>query len=119
MLAGHNIIDFDIPFYSVVNSWFNINWLAELNPQPFDTLNMGRMIWPQTTKDTPDAKVTDHQLATCCSAVGVKLTDAHRASADTEANAQMILRWFEMMRGGAVKVDNVEKIENKSAPYQF
>lgn len=119
MIAGHNILSFDIPFLDECMSWFNINWMAELNEMPLDTMHFFRMIYPQTKKHSPDAVLMDHKLETCCNAVGVQLTNAHRASADVEANGQMILRLLTMMRGGTVESSLNEKIDNGSQPYKF
>lgn len=119
MIAGHSILNFDIPFLSTIMDWFKIDWLKELNEMPLDTMHLFRVIHPQTTKHDPTAPVSDHKLETCCNAVGVKLTNAHRASADVEANGQMILALLNMMRGGVVHGAIEDSIENGSQPFKF
>lgn len=120
MLAGHNIHHFDIPYIDTCMSWFKLNWSAEVCGTVFDTLHIARLVWPQTIKDDPTKTIADHKLETCCTAVGVELTDSHRASGDTEANAQMVLKWIDMLRGrGSVITAKDEDSNNKAKPYKF
>ena len=41
----------------------------------------------------------NYKLGTCCRLEGVELVDAHRALVDTRANAQLMLKYIEHMRG--------------------
>ena len=41
----------------------------------------------------------NYKLGTCCKAEGVELVDAHRALADTKANALLMVQYLKSLRG--------------------
>lgn len=118
ILAGHNIIGFDIPYTDTHFGWYNINWLKETNPFKLDTLDMARLIWPKTIKDDPQSPVKNHKLGTCAQAMGVSISNAHRASDDVDANAKMAIEMLNRMRGnGAATIVKNDITKGKS--YKF
>jgi DNA polymerase III alpha subunit (gram-positive type) len=118
ILVGHNIISFDIPYTDTHFGWHNINWLNEVSPFRLDTLDMSRIIWPQTAKDDPKSPVKDHKLGTCCAAMGVNVSNAHRAADDVDGNAKMAIEMINRMRGKNATV--VQKNDlTPGKPYKF
>jgi DNA polymerase III alpha subunit (gram-positive type) len=118
ILIGHNINKFDIPFFTEIAQWFKVDWLKETS-DTIDTMNFARLIWPQTSKDHVQAKVINHKLDTFCSALGVELTNAHRASADVEANGNAFLKLLTMMRGGSVSISVEDDKNTVAEPFKF
>lgn len=89
ILAGHNFLTFDIPFFEGLfgfhkdNLWDYIKFVE-------DTMMWG---WLRATEQE------NYKLGTCCRQEGVQLVDAHRALNDTKANAQLFIKYLECLRG--------------------
>ena len=121
ILVGHNILKFDIPFLVGCYRLFSKEeyfWKA-ISRQIYDTM-LFSMLRFFTSKDKGDetAPNTNHKLGSICKAVGVSLIGAHRASADTEANAEMFFKFVRAMRGEGMKGVSGE-IENKTGSMAF
>lgn len=89
VLAGHNFLPFDIPFvqnmmeFCKKNLWDYVTFVE-------DTM---KMAWYRATEQV------NYKLGTCCQQEGVDLVAAHRALADTVANAQLLLKYISYLRG--------------------
>lgn len=89
VLCGHNFQGFDIPFieglfeWNQDNLWDYVRWVEDTQK-----LAYYRAIEQENFK-----------LGTCCRKEGVDLVDAHRALTDTRANALLMLKYIELMRG--------------------
>lgn len=89
VLAGHNFQLFDMPF--LVNM-FEFCGDSIWNYVTFveDTM---KLAWYRATEQE------NYKLGTCCRMEGVGLVDAHRALADTKANALLLLKYISYLRG--------------------
>lgn len=89
ILAGHNFLPFDIPFIANMfefckkNLWQYVQFVE-------DTMKLS---WYRATEQM------NYKLGTCCQIEGVDLVSAHRALADTVANAQLLLKYISYLRG--------------------
>ena len=54
----------------------------------------------------------NYKLGTCCRKEGVELVNAHRALADTRANAELLIKYLQIFRGDGVA--NTAPVEVKS-----
>lgn len=89
VLCGHNFQGFDIPFIEEMFKW-----------NKDDLYNYVR--WVEDTQKMAYYRAIEqenYKLGTCCRLEGVELVDAHRALVDTRANAQLMLKYIEHMRG--------------------
>lgn len=97
VLCGHNFQGFDIPFIEGLFEWHKDNlW------------NYVR--WVEDTQKMSYYRATEqenYKLGTCCRKEGVELVDAHRALTDTRANAYLMLKYIELMRGNVVAEPSV------------
>lgn len=89
VLAGHNFQPFDMPFLINMfefcgDSIWNYVTFVE------DTM---KLAWYRATEQE------NYKLGTCCRMEGVDLVDAHRALADTKANALLLLKYISYLRG--------------------
>ena len=89
VLAGHNFQPFDMPFlinmfeFCGDNIWNYVTFVE-------DTM---KLAWYRATEQE------NYKLGTCCRMEGVDLVDAHRALADTKANALLLLKYISYLRG--------------------
>ena len=89
VLAGHNFLPFDMPFFVGMfefckdNVWDYVTFVE-------DTMKLG---WYRATEQE------NYKLGTCCRLEGVELVDAHRALTDTRANAELLMKYIEYLRG--------------------
>lgn len=89
VLCGHNFQGFDVPFierlfsYHDDNLYEYVRWI--LDTQLFAYLRA--------------TEQENYKLGTCCRKEGVELVDAHRALTDTRANAYLMLKYIELLRG--------------------
>lgn len=92
VLAGHNFQPFDMPFlvnmfeFCGDNIWNYVTFVE-------DTM---KLAWYRATEQE------NYKLGTCCRMEGVDLVDAHRALADTKANALLLLKYISYLRGSGV-----------------
>lgn len=89
VLAGHNFQLFDMPFLTNMfefcgDSIWNYVTFVE------DTM---KLAWYRAMEQE------NYKLGTCCRMEGVDLVDAHRALADTKANALLLLKYISYLRG--------------------
>lgn len=122
ILVGHNILKFDVPFLVGVFDLFSKSeyfWKA-VNRQMYDTMIFClTKFFTSKSKGDENAPNTDHKLGSVCKAVGVSLVGAHRASADTEANAQMFFKFIKAIRGEGLSVAGEIENNTGSTPFKF
>jgi DNA polymerase III alpha subunit (gram-positive type) len=105
VLAGHNIgflpnhtykgkpkeaNGFDNKF---MDHWFNLNdadFFSMVNEMFIDTLTFSHLMWSESSS---------YNLSTTCAMMDVTLKNAHRAIADVEANAKMLIKMLKQFRG--------------------
>lgn len=90
ILAGHNILDFDNPFFEKLLLLNDIKLFEVVNRLMIDSLDWARLRWFELPNFT---------LGTCANALGLSLKEAHRALPDTIANAKVIVAIIKSMRG--------------------
>jgi DNA polymerase III alpha subunit (gram-positive type) len=91
ILSGHNIKKFDNPFFDAFLSLHSITLKALIcETQMIDTLEWARLRW----FDMPS-----YALGVVANELGVTLKGAHRALADTQANAQFLIKMLQSFRG--------------------
>ena len=83
---------FDIPFFEGMFA-FNNDDLWEYVKFVEDTMKLS---YYRATEQE------NYKLGTCCRKEGIELVDAHRALTDTRANAYLMLKYIELMRGNVV-----------------
>jgi len=88
VLAGHNFTSFDIPFLVNMFKHFNDDLYKYIQGIE-DTRRWASYKW---------IEATNYKLGTVCSNLGVELTDAHRALADTKANAEAFIEMIRLLR---------------------
>lgn len=109
ILAGHNIDKFDMGFLEDMFGKKKRKMSKDINTDiTIDTLKWSRLKFIDSPK---------HNLATACQNVGVVLKDAHRALADTKANANMLIEVLKHLRsdGGLESA----KVEKKRVNFEF
>lgn len=89
ILCGHNFQLFDVPFFEGLFE-FNNDSLWNYVKFVEDTMKLS---WYRAIEQE------NYKLGTCCRLEGVELVDAHRALVDTRANALLMLKYIEHMRG--------------------
>lgn len=101
ILAGHNIKKFDNPFMEKLFEKNKHKFDLFINSFMIDSLDWVRLRW----SDLPS-----FNLGTCANELEVTLKGAHRAIADTEANAEVLICLLKSMRGeGKVKEEKYER----------
>lgn len=116
ILAGHNIEKFDNPrldyFFLChkkdITQYFE-NW-------DIDTMWWSALKWPNAG-DGGD--ILDHKLGTVCAKSGIKLSNAHSAMPDTEANAELVMTFLRSLRGSGEPIVKQEKQERTRTKFQF
>lgn len=106
VLAGHNFQPFDMPFLINMfefcgDSIWNYVTFVE------DTM---KLAWYRATEQE------NYKLGTCCRMEGVDLVDAHRALADTKANALLLLKYISYLRGSG---DGSDVVAPRMKPSSF
>lgn len=89
ILCGHNFTGFDMPFFENMFTYFNENI--------YDFVK-----WVEDTQKLAYFSMLEsenYKLSTCCLKYGIDLQEAHRALADTRANALLMIEFIKNMRG--------------------
>lgn len=110
MLCGHNIEKFDNPWLDYFFLCQKKDASAHFENWCIDSMWWASMKWPNDT-------IVDHKLGTCCKELGIKLSNAHSAMPDTEANAKLVTAFIRSLRGDSVVVQ--EKKERTRTKFQF
>ena len=122
ILVGHNIIKFDLPFLTLSFDQVKLRdaFIKKINDQVMDTLYLSMFKFP-SSKDKGDelAQNNNHKLGSICKAMGISLTGAHRAAADTEANAEMFIEFIKGIRGEGSTVSGGMVNKTDSLPFKF
>lgn len=102
ILCGHNIITFDNPFFDSFFQSYKKDLSSLVNEDHFlDTLVLARAKW---------VELPNYKLGTCCQEAKIVLQDAHRALADTLANAELLKYFLKSLRGeGSQKEEIIER----------
>lgn len=90
VIAGHKIITFDKDFMVKLFKDFKQDFNKEINEVKIDTLQWSHLKW---------FEMANFQLGTCANEVGLTLKEAHRALADTVANAKFLIKMLKSLRG--------------------
>lgn len=108
ILAGHNIKKFDNAFLEklLLRKEYVLEKLIN-DTQMIDTLEWARLRWFDSSS---------YSLGVCCNQVGLTLKEAHRALPDTEANAQLLIKMFQGLRGHG---SNESKYERRKFNFNF
>ena len=88
--AGHNIVKFDNSFMVQLFKDFGQDFYKNINSFIIDTLDWARIKWFEASA---------FNLGTCANEVGVTHKEAHRALADTLANAKFLIKMLKSLRG--------------------
>jgi len=104
LLAGHNIRGFDLPYLTQFMEIHAKDLYKSFSRDYIDTLMFTRLMWAE------DGSILNHKLGTACSKAGVELEDAHRAMADTEANAELLKVFLKNMRGSGGPMQSDELV---------
>ena len=109
--VGHNIDEFDIPFFVNFLKIFNIDFWELFQKSTIDTMTWVRLKYPV------DGDILNHKLGTACEKVGIDLFDAHRAMNDVEANFKLVVNYLLSLRGSGGAT--IEKTESVRKSFQF
>ena len=90
IIAGHNIKGFDNDFIVRMLLDSKVDLWKKVNPFMIDTLEWARMRW---------FELPSFSLGVCANAIGLTLKEAHRALADTQANAKFLIKMLQNLRG--------------------
>lgn len=93
ILAGHNILKFDIPFLEnfMLIHGYNLRDLANLD-YSIETM-LFAWLWRE--------EMTNYKLGTCCEEAGIELNQAHRAIYDTRSNKNLVKEYIRSMRNSS------------------
>jgi len=101
ILAGHNIKNFDNPFFERFFQENNKSLSNYINStQMIDTLEWARLKW---------FELSGYNLGICANEVGLTLKEAHRALPDTVANAKFLIKMLENLRGKGIQESEYER----------
>lgn len=91
ILCGHNIKDFDTPFFEKFLEENELD-LSKLVNKKFtlDTLEMARLKFTE---------LANFSLGTCANEVELTLKEAHRALPDAKATAKFVIKIIQLLRG--------------------
>jgi DNA polymerase III alpha subunit (gram-positive type) len=110
VLAGHNIIDFDMKFIRYLIPDID----KKVRPQVLDTLWMSRDAWGR------DDSMANFKLGTCCQRIGVDISNAHRALDDVRGNKELLVYHLSSMRGKTAIINNSDDSKEKQrASFRF
>lgn len=101
-LCGHNWVKFDMPF---LENMFEFMGDDIYNYVTFTVDTMMMAHWSSLEQ-------TNYKLGTCCELNGINLVGAHRALADTRANAELLIEYIKKLRGEGVNFVNSGNEEN-------
>lgn len=96
VIAGHNFEKFDIPFIQGMFGTFKDDIFEHIQGTE-DTLRWSSYKWKEST---------NYKLGTVCSNMGVELTEAHRALRDTVANAELIIKFIQLLRSETIQKED-------------
>lgn len=115
LMSSMKVEGFDIKFLSKFLMTFNKDILSSFEAWNIDTLQMARTLWFN------ESDVANYKLGTCCEKVGIRLSNAHSAMPDTEANAHLFVHFVKKMRGSGVdnNLPNQEKIKKERVKLNF
>ena len=105
IVAGHNIISFDIPMMERLFKSCNLNFYDYISYLCVDTYPLCHLSF------SDNATMPNVKLGTVCKAVGIKLEDAHRVEADVKANADLLIKFIIAMQ----KIGNENKLSKADA----
>ena len=112
ILAGHNIINFDIPFLEnlIKRSKYKLSKFVN-TLHSLDTLFFSRLRYIESP---------NYQLGAVCQHEDIALSadDAHGAIADTNANAELVIIMLKHLRGNAL-VGDINDDKEKFISYEF
>lgn len=91
-LCGHNWVQFDMPFLRNMFEFMGDN-IDDYVTFVVDTMMLAH--WSVLEQ-------TNYKLGTCCEENGINLVGAHRALADTRANAELLIEYVKKLRGEGV-----------------
>lgn len=115
MLCGHNIEKFDNPWIDYFFLCNKKDAAQHFENWCIDTMWWAGMKWPEVGENE---SLLDHKLGTCCIASGIKLSNAHSAMPDTEANAQLIISFIKSLRGESVILSQ-ESVKRTRTQFQM
>lgn len=115
MLCGHNIEKFDNPWIDYFFLCHKKDAAAHFENWCIDTMWWAALKWPLSGEGE---EILDHKLGTCCDALGIKLSNAHSAMPDTEANAKMAIAFIKSLRGDSIVIEQ-EKKERTRTSFQM
>lgn len=105
--CGHNIGKFDDPVFKIFFDIFKTDFYDMFVPFVFDTLKFGHLCFDSSA---------NYSLATCCGNFDIVLKDAHTAIFDTRANASLVIKILERLRGFGT---SEKKYERKKYNFNF
>lgn len=94
ILAGHNIIKFDIPFLETFFKFHKVDlWNLVEKDFVIDTLYWSRL---------KHIESANFKLGTICDINNIELVNAHRAVADTRANKELVKSYISCLRSNGM-----------------
>jgi len=100
ILTGHNIIKFDNFFLEKLYLSVKKDLYKSVNDFMLDTLNFAWLKWTEASA---------FNLSTCLNQVDIVLKEAHRALHDTRANAKLLIKYIELLRGAGESKKNYKR----------
>ena len=112
MLCGHNIEKFDNPWIDYFFLCFKKDASKHFENWCIDTMWWSALKWPLSGEGE---EVLKPNLGTYGKEVGIKLSIAHSAMHDTEANAKLAVTFLKALRGDTVVVEQEAKERTRTA----
>ena len=111
--AGHNIDEFDIPFFINFLAIFKVDFYELFQRSSLDTMTWVRLKYPI------DGSILNHKLATACKQAGIDLFDAHRAMNDVEANTRLVIEYIKSLRGDGSSDSSQAQADSVRKSFKF
>ena len=111
VLAGHNIKKFDNPFFHTIcdRNGMSLDKMVNL-PQCVDTIELAKFMWTE---------LENYTLGSCANALGIVLEGAHRALADTNVNAEVLVKMYKNLRGYGESSPNSGELSKRVFKFNF
>lgn len=114
ILVGHNLSEYDLPFFVYLFALHGKDLFDYFSKETVDTLTLCRAMFLGSGDD-----VTANNLGVCCKKLGIKLSNAHSAQADTNATQKVLKAVITRLRSNTGVIEKEEESEKENHRKHF